>query len=48
MVYPAAGLIRYFRGRKLVIINKTVTSYDARADLLINANIGDTLAECVE
>ena len=48
VVYPAAGLIRYFRGRKLVIINKTVTSYDARADLLINANIGDTLAECVE
>lgn len=35
VVYPAAGLIRYFRGDKLVLINKSVTPYDANADLLI-------------
>ena len=48
VVYPAAGLIRYFRGRKLVLINKSATDYDARADLLIHASIGETLAACVE
>lgn len=35
VVYPAAGLIRYFRGDKLVLINKSVTPYDSNADLLI-------------
>ena len=35
VVYPAAGLIRYFGGRKLVLINRSVTAYDSSADLLI-------------
>lgn len=42
-VYPAAGLIRYFKGGCLVLINKSSTSYDSYADLVINASIGDTL-----
>lgn len=42
-VYPAAGLIGYYRGSRLVLINKTPTPYDARADLLISGSIGDIL-----
>lgn len=42
-VYPAAGLIRYFRGSKLVLINKSPTPYDINADLLITGVIGDVL-----
>ncbi|MDR2650179.1 MAG: NAD-dependent protein deacylase [Clostridiales bacterium] len=44
-VHPAAGLLRYYRGNKLVLINKTVTPLDERADLVIHENIGKTLAE---
>ena len=39
-VYPAAGLIDYYRGKKLVLINKTATPMDERADLVISAPIG--------
>ncbi|MCK9471436.1 MAG: NAD-dependent protein deacylase [Bacilli bacterium] len=39
VVYPAAGLIRYFRGKNLVLINKQKTSYDMDADLVINDDI---------
>ena len=39
-VYPAAGLIDYYRGKKLVLINKSVTPMDDRADLVINEPIG--------
>lgn len=42
-VYPAAGLIRYFRGDDLVIINKQPTPADAAATLLINQPIGQAL-----
>ena len=42
-VYPAAGLIRYFRGRYLVIINKAPTSADESADLVISDSIGRAL-----
>lgn len=35
VVYPAAGFIRYFRGNSLVLINRTSTSFDRNADLLI-------------
>jgi NAD-dependent deacetylase len=42
-VYPAAGLIEYFGGTKLVLINKTPTSYDLRADVVIHESLGDTL-----
>ena len=43
VVYPAAGLIRYFRGMKLVVINMSPTQSDANADLLIADKIGDVL-----
>ncbi len=36
VVYPAAGLIRYFHGSHLVLINRSITPYDSQADLLIN------------
>lgn len=41
IVYPAAGLIHYFRGKNLVLINKSKTSADSQADLVINENIGE-------
>lgn len=40
-VYPAAGLIDYYNGNKLVLINKSVTPMDSRADLLIQGSIGE-------
>ena len=40
-VYPAAGLIDYYKGKKLVLINKTATPMDGRADLVINERIGE-------
>ena len=46
-VYPAAGLIRYFRGRYLVIINKSPTSADESADLVIAESIGKALGSIV-
>lgn len=42
-VYPAAGLIDYYRGSRLVLINKTATPYDSRADLIIQDSIGKVL-----
>ena len=46
-VYPAAGLIRYFRGRHLVVINMQPTGADAEADLCIAKPIGQVLSEDV-
>lgn len=46
-VYPAAGLINYYRGKKLVLINKTTTSFDSRADLCLYMNIGDVFKEII-
>ncbi|MBS5062396.1 MAG: NAD-dependent protein deacylase [Hungatella hathewayi] len=46
-VYPAAGLIDYYRGRKLVLINKTVTPMDSQADLVINDKLGEVLGSVV-
>lgn len=43
MVYPAAGLIQYFRGKKLILINKTETSADKNADIVIHGSIGEVL-----
>lgn len=39
-VYPASGLINYFRGKNLVLINRDVTSFDNEADLVINESLG--------
>ena len=47
-VYPAAGLVTYFRGKRLVVINKTPTPMDSRADLLLSGKIGETLSEVVQ
>ena len=43
VVYPAAGLINYFHGSKLVLINKAATSADREADLVIREPIGEVL-----
>ena len=43
VVYPAAGLIRYYRGNKLVLINRDVTPYDSQADLLIQDTFRNVL-----
>ena len=40
-VYPAAGMINYFNGKYLVLINRDKTSYDNQADLVINESIGE-------
>ena len=44
-VYPAAGLIDYYRGNKLVLINKSTTPMDARADLLIQQGLGSVFSQ---
>ncbi|MDE6924106.1 MAG: NAD-dependent protein deacylase [Acetatifactor sp.] len=44
-VYPAAGLIDYFQGEKLVVINKSPTPRDSHADLLIQAPIGEVFSQ---
>lgn len=40
-VYPAAGLIQYYRGNRLVLINRDETPYDSQADLVFHENLGD-------
>jgi len=47
-VYPAAGLIDYYKGNKLVLINKSKTAYDRKANLVINDSIGKVLKEAVD
>lgn len=44
-VYPAAGLIDYYRGNRLVLINRDATALDSRADLVIGGKIGEVLGE---
>lgn len=46
-VYPAAGLIRYFSGKHIVLINKSATPQDKIADLIIREPIGETLGAMV-
>jgi NAD-dependent deacetylase len=43
-VYPAAGLVRYYSGDKLVLINKSPTSYDRYADLLFQCGLGEVFS----
>jgi NAD-dependent deacetylase len=47
-VYPAAGLIGYYYGNKLVLINKSATPYDRRANLVLNDSLGEVLGKLVE
>ena len=48
VVYPAAGFVNYFRGSKLVLINKSSTSFDNRADLVIHDPIDKVMKEAVD
>lgn len=41
VVYPAAGLVDYYKGNKLVVINKSVTPMDSKADLVVTGKIGE-------
>ena len=45
VVYPAAGLVNYYQGDKLVLINKSPTAMDMRADLVISGPIGEVLGQ---
>ena len=45
VVYPAAGMVRYFGGNHLVLLNKSETSADRHADLCIRENIGQVLKQ---
>ena len=45
VVYPAAGLIDYYNGKKLVMVNKSVTPKDAGADLLVQGSIGEIFSQ---
>ncbi|WP_425514949.1 NAD-dependent protein deacylase [Crassaminicella profunda] len=47
VVYPAAGLIEYYRGKKLILINKSTTPYDHAANLVIQDSIGKVLGSVV-
>ena len=44
-VYPAAGLINYYRGKRLVLINRDETPYDDRADLVIHDTLGNVFSQ---
>lgn len=45
VVYPAAGLINYFRGKHLVLVNKSATDRDSEADLLLPTSIGEVFGQ---
>lgn len=45
VVYPAAGLINYFRGKHLVLVNKSATDRGSEADLLLSASIGEVFGQ---
>lgn len=47
-VYPAAGLLNYFQGNKLVLVNKSVTPADTRADLVVSGKIGEIFAQMAD
>ena len=44
-VYPAAGLIQYYKGNKLVLINKSATRLDSKADLLLQCGLGEVFSQ---
>lgn len=47
-VYPAAGLLEYYKGNKLVLINKSATGYDKKANLLIDDAIGEVFQKLMK
>lgn len=44
-VYPAAGLLNYYQGNRLVLINRDITPYDARADLVFHQSLGEIFSQ---
>ena len=46
-VYPAAGLVRFFSGKHIVVINRDSTPLDRKADLVFHQNIGEVLESAV-
>ena len=44
-VYPAAGMIDYYRGDKLVLINRDTTGFDDRADLVFHCSLGEVFSQ---
>lgn len=44
-VYPAAGLIRYYRGNRLVLVNRDETPYDGEADLVLHRSLGQVFSQ---
>ena len=44
-VYPAAGLVRYYRGSRLALVNLSETPYDSYADLVIHEKIGEVFSQ---
>ena len=46
-VYPAAGLLNYYNGNRLVLINRSVTPMDSRADLVVSGSIGEVLGSII-
>lgn len=47
VVYPAAGFINFFRGKHLIVINKSATSADENAEIVINDSIGDVFSQLI-
>lgn len=47
VVYPAAGLLNYYRGHELILINREPTSADSRADLVLHGNIAEILPDLI-
>ncbi len=48
VVYPAAGLLNYYGGEKLILINRDPTPFDGKADLVINGSAGEILKEVMD
>ncbi len=47
-VYPAAGLLQYYKGNRLVLINRDATPYDGRANLVLHESLGDVFSQLSE
>ena len=44
-VYPAAGMVQYYKGKRLVLINKSSTPYDQKANLLLQCGLGEVFEQ---
>jgi NAD-dependent deacetylase len=44
-VYPAAGLVNYYRGNRMVLINRDSTPFDHRADLVFHQSLGEIFSQ---